>query len=84
MNITPLKPLLLIQIKKEESVSGFKLPKEDLDKHGLGIIKAIYDECERLKVGDKVIFKKYKPELVPNTEDLYLCFEVDLLAIYSD
>jgi len=37
-----------------------------------------------VKVGDKVIFKKYSPDELPGEEDLMVIKEEDILAIISE
>lgn len=83
--INPLKPNVLIELKKHESKSGFVLPEDDKDQQGYGTIKEIYPGCERVKASDKVFFKKYKPEkIILDDSEFYLADENDILAIFND
>ena len=84
MLIQPLTPNVLIEIEKVKSNSGFLIPEGDKDKQGYGVIKAVWSGCTRTKMGDKVFFKKYKPEKIVNEEgEFYLANEEDILAIYT-
>lgn len=83
--INPLKNNILIEIEKVKSKSGFLMASDDKDKQGYGTVKEIWQGCERVKVGDQVFFKKYKPEkIVIDDAEFYLADENDILAIYTE
>lgn len=44
-------------IIKEEAISGFTAPKVSV---GLGLVKVIFNGCNRFGVDDKVVFNKEK------------------------
>ncbi len=82
-----LKPLgNRVIIKKleaeEKTASGIVLPSQAKEKPQLAEILAIGKEVDEVKVGDKVVFKKYVgTEIKVDNEELTICEIEDILAI---
>jgi len=96
MNLKPLSDHLIVKpiIKKETTTSGIVLPDTaDQGKTEQGEVVAVgpgrvLDNGTRLempvKVGDKVVFKKYAPEEIKvDGVEYFVLAEHDLLAIAS-
>lgn len=92
-NYKPLNDHILVKPIRSDEVSkaGIILPDTvDQEKPEKGEVVAIgegkvLDNGQRapisVKVGDKVIFKKYAPDELPGEEDLMIIKEEDILAI---
>jgi len=92
----PLNDHILVKPIRSDEVSkaGIILPDTvDKEKPEKGEVVAIgegklLENGQRvpisLKVGDKVIFKKYAPDEVPGEKDLMIIKEEDVLAIISE
>ena len=82
-----LKPLgNRVIIKKleaeEKTASGIVLPSQAKEKPQLAEILAIGKDVDEVKVGDKVVFKKYVgTEIKVDNEELTICEIEDILAI---
>lgn len=82
-----LKPLgNRVIIKKleaeEKTASGIVLPTQAKEKPQLAEIVAIGKDVEDVKIGDKVVFKKYVgTEIKVENEELTICEMEDILAI---
>ena len=89
----PLHSYVLIKplAKEEKAKGGIILPDTvDKEKPETGEVIAVGEgqvlesgakKAMSVKVGDKVIFKKYSPDEVPGEKDLFLIREDDILAI---
>lgn len=92
-NYKPLNDHVLIKPINEDEVSksGIILPDTvDKEKPEKGEVVAIgpgklLENGQRaamsVKVGDKVIFKKYSPDELPGDEDLLMIKEEDIMAV---
>ena len=82
-----LKPIgKRVVIKKleaeEKTASGIVLPTQAKEKPQLAEIVSIGKEVDEVKVGDKVVFKKYVgTEIKVGNEELTICEMEDILAI---
>ncbi|MBF4695010.1 co-chaperone GroES [Fusibacter ferrireducens] len=82
-----LKPLgNRVIIKKleaeEKTASGIVLPTQAKEKPQLAEIVAIGKDVEDVKIGDKVVFKKYVgTEIKVDNEEVTICEMEDILAI---
>lgn len=78
--VIPLYPNILLKPCLKES-GGISLPDEMKEQHGEAIIEEVYEGCTKLKKGEKVIFKKYKPDQISISDQiLYLAREEDIMA----
>jgi len=92
-NYKPLNDHILVKPIRSDEVSkaGIILPDTvDKEKPEKGEVVAVgagklLDNGQRapiaVKIGDKVIFKKYAPDELPGEEDLMIIKEEDILAI---
>lgn len=82
-----LKPLgkrvIIRKLEAEEkTASGIVLPSQAKEKPQMAEIVAVGKEVEDVKVGDKVVFKKYVgTEIKVDNEELTICELEDILAI---
>ncbi len=82
-----LKPLgkrvIIRKLEAEEkTASGIVLPSQAKEKPQMAEIVAVGKEVEDVKVGDKVVFKKYVgTEIKVDNEELTICELDDILAI---
>lgn len=95
-NYKPLNDHVLIKPinENEKTKSGIILPDTiDKEKPEKGEVVAIgqgklLDNGQRapmsVKVGDKVIFKKYAPDEIPGEDDLMMVKEDDIMAIIGE
>lgn len=93
MNVRPLGERVLVRPSKEEEATkaGIILPDTAKEKPEKGEVIAVGSGkmlengtrvAPSVKVGDKVLFKKYSPdELKVDGEELYVLREDDLLAV---
>ncbi len=92
-NYKPLNDYVLVKpiTEDETTKAGIILPDTvDKEKPEKGEIVAVgegklLDNGQRapisIKVGDKVIFKKYAPDEIPGEEDLMMIKEEDIMAV---
>jgi chaperonin GroES len=67
---------------EEKTASGIVLPGQAKEKPQMAEVIAVSTEVEDLKVGDKVVFSKYKgAEIKIDGEELIICDIVDVLAV---
>jgi chaperonin GroES len=95
-NYKPLNDHILVKASRNNEVSkaGIILPDTvDKEKPEQGEVVAIgngklLDNGQRapisVKIGDKVIFKKYAPDELPGEDDLMIIKEEDVLAIIGE
>lgn len=94
MNLKPLTDHLIVKpLKEDESKSGIVLPEDAKEKPERGKVVAVgpgrvLDNGSHLlmsvKVGDKILFKKYTPDEIKINEEEYLVLsENDVIAIIS-
>ncbi|GAU79552.1 co-chaperone GroES [Fusibacter sp. 3D3] len=82
-----LKPLgkrvIIRKLEAEEkTASGIVLPSQAKEKPQMAEIVAIGKEVDEVKIGDKVVFKKYVgTEIKVDNEELTICEIEDILAI---
>ena len=75
--VIPMGTRVLIQRDEtEKQKNGLILPNEE--KKNTGIVKAVGDDCKKLKDGDRVLFPVYPLAMY---EDLLIYKEEDILAI---
>ena len=83
-SITPLGKRVIVKPESAEEVTSFGLVLSDAaeEKPMQGEIVSISEEVKTVKVGEKVLFRKYSPTEFKNDqgEDLYVLEEEDLLA----
>ena len=87
MVITPLGSRVLIERNKVDSVSegGIYLPGNEDKKEKRGVIVAIGDCVDELKVGQKVIFADYTGTLISDGAKSYAVIkEEEIIATYKD
>lgn len=92
-NYKPLNDYVLVKpiTEDETTKAGIILPDTvDKEKPEKGEIVAVgegklLDNGQRapisIKVGDKVVFKKYAPDEIPGEEDLMMIKEEDIMAV---
>ncbi len=94
MNLTPLSDNLIVKpLQEEKPTSGIVLPESEKDKPEKGEVVAVgpgrfLDNGNRLplavKVGDKVLFRKYAPDEFKQGEQKFLILrEPDIIAIIN-
>ena len=67
---------------EEKTASGIVLPSQAKEKPQMAEIVAVGNEVEEVKVGDKVVFKKYVgTEIKVENEELTICEIADILAV---
>jgi chaperonin GroES len=82
-----LKPLgkrvIIKRLEAEEkTASGIVLPSQAKEKPQMAEVVAVSSEVDEVKVGDKVVFKKYVgTEIKVDGEELTICDLADILAI---
>lgn len=87
MKFTPLDKRVLLERKEEETktTSGIIIPDNAKEKPLVGEVKAISKKIEKdcgLKVGDSVVFDKYKGSEIKIDNKEYIVIDVeDLLGI---
>lgn len=80
----PLRNIVFIKSDEQrgETKAGLILPENASDKPIKGTIEAAGSECKEVKVGDRVLFKKYGPDEVELDEGTFMVGdETDILAI---
>jgi len=88
--IQPFNSFLLIKPEQPQTktASGIVIPQIAAELSNLkdrGHIKAVGDKCEKAKVGQYVIFKKYAPdELEVDGETYYMIEERDVLCAIKE
>lgn len=87
--VQPLGSRVLVRIEPEEQVtkSGLYVPDTSREKPQRGVVVAIGDEAEVIKVtpGDRVLFAKYTgTEIRVESTDHLIIESTDLLAILRD
>lgn len=91
MNLKPLSDHLIVKPLQKEDKSGIVLPEDAKEKAEQGQVVAvgpgrILDNGNRLemniKVGEKIMFKKYAPEEIKiDGEEYFVLSESDVIAI---
>ncbi|PAF50936.1 co-chaperone GroES [Helicobacter sp. 13S00401-1] len=88
MTFQPLGKRVLVQRIEEETktATGIIIPDSAKEKPLIGVVKAISkkvsDECSCFKVGDKVLFGKYKGDEIKLDGETYIVLDVeDLLGV---
>ena len=82
-----LKPLgkrvIIKRLEAEEkTASGIVLPSQAKEKPQMAEVVAVSSEVDEVKVGDKVVFKKYSgTEIKVDNDELTICDLADILAI---
>lgn len=67
---------------EEKTASGIVLPSQAKEKPQMAEVIAVSKEVEEIKVGDKVVFKKYVgTEIKVDGEEVMICEVADILAI---
>ena len=67
---------------EEKTASGIVLPGQAKEKPQMAEVIAVSTEVEDVKVGDKVVFKKYTgAEIKVEGEELIICDIADVLAV---
>ena len=92
MNLKPLNKNVIIEPVETESKTkqGIILTDGAVDKPTIGVVIAVGPGVkEDVKVGDKVIWKKYAPDefkidQLNNDKTYLLCDESDILAVIHD
>jgi chaperonin GroES len=89
LTVQPLGSRVLVRIEPEESVtkSGLYLPETAKEKPQRGIVVAVGDDEELIKVdvGDRVLFAKYTgTEISLDSIDHLIIEATDLLAVLRD
>ncbi len=87
--VQPLGGRVLVRVEPEENVtkSGLYVPDTAKEKPQRGVVVAIGDETDVIKVavGDRVLFPKYTgAEIRIESEDHLIIESTDLLAILRD
>ena len=78
MKIKPIGNRILIEILKieEKTFSGIILPKTgEINSSSIGIVVAIGDITEEIKLGDKVFFKPYSGIKIPDSNKNFIILE---------
>lgn len=89
MNFKPLDKRVLLQRVEEETktTSGIIIPDNAKEKPLMGVVKAISTKIEKdcdFKVGDTVVFDKYKGSEVKIDGEIYIVIEAeDLLGVIA-
>lgn len=90
VSVQPIGPRVLIkpdEAKEEKTSGGLYIPPtaQDDKKPEVGVVVALgqdKDHTFKVKVGDKVFFKKYSPEEIKVDEEMfYVIEEDDVLAV---
>lgn len=67
---------------EEKTASGIVLPSQAKEKPQMAEVIAVSNEVEDVKVGDKVVFKKYVgTEVKVEGEEVMICDVADILAV---
>lgn len=67
---------------EEKTASGIVLPSQAKEKPQMAEVIAVSHEVEDVKVGDKVVFKKYVgTEVKYEGEEVMICEVADILAV---
>lgn len=67
---------------EEKTASGIVLPSQAKEKPQMAEVVAVSSEVEEVKVGDKVVFKKYVgTEIKLENEEYTICDMADVLAV---
>ncbi len=67
---------------EEKTASGIVLPSQAKEKPQFAEVIAVSNEVEDIKVGDKVVFKKYVgTEIKVDGDEVTICDIADILAI---
>jgi chaperonin GroES len=67
---------------EEKTASGIVLPSQAKEKPQMAEVVAVSSEVEDVKVGDKVVFKKYVgTEIKVEGEEVTICDIADILAV---
>lgn len=84
MNIKPLGKRVLVKPLKKgvKTSSGIILPEsEGNDNENIAIVEAI-GEVSEVKIGDKIIFKKYSGTELKDSDEKYLILDInDILGL---
>lgn len=80
MKIQPLEDKVLVKIEKSETKTkgGIYIPESAKEKTQFGVVEAIgkMKEKEDIKMGDKILYKKYSGEEVTIDDEEYLILEI--------
>lgn len=85
MKLKPLGTRVLINIKREETktASGIILSVESKgEKTSFAEVKAVGNEVESVKVGDKIMFDKFA--VLPLSEDESIVDESDIIGVMEE
>lgn len=67
---------------EEKTASGIVLPSQAKEKPQMAEVVAVSKEVEELKVGDRVVFKKFVgTEIKVDNEEVLICELTDILAV---
>ena len=83
VGIEPLGEMVLIALEKaaEKTASGLMLPEAAREKMNVGTVVAAGPDSEKVKAGDKVVYKKYAgTEITWDETDYLLLKSEDLQA----
>lgn len=88
MTVKPLGDRILVKMEKEEekTSSGLYIPETAQEKTQVGVVVAVGDDDEEIKVksGDRVMYDKYSGTTIKIDSDDHLILSMgDVLAIVS-
>ncbi|MBM7561367.1 co-chaperone GroES [Fusibacter tunisiensis] len=67
---------------EEKTASGIVLPSQAKEKPQMAEVVAVSKDVEELKVGDKVVFKKFVgTEIKVDNDEVLICEMTDILAV---
>ena len=79
MNFKPLNKKILVQRIEEEQTtsSGIILPDSAKEESSIAIVKAVANDVEEIKVGDKIVLSQYGGTKLPLNGEEYLVLEAE-------
>jgi len=79
MNFKPLnKKILVPRIEEEQTTSsGIILPDSAKEESSIAIVKAVANDVEEIKVGDKIVLSQYVGTKLPLNVEEYLVLEAE-------
>ncbi len=85
MSLEPLRDNVLVSVedKQETTESGIVIPDNaSMDRPQIGMVTAIGPDVDRVKIGDKVAYKRFAPDEIKMDEETFLLVSsADILAI---
>ena len=75
--------LVRVESPKDQDDSGIYIQEEWQSQQPIGVVEFVADDVEFCKAGDKIWFERYTSVPHPEDEDLRMCREDAVIAVYA-